>query len=253
MKHFRLIPVVLLTLFLIIGLTGCATTAAESTAQIVTSNQQEGIWVTGEGKVTIKPDIANISLGVSSQEASVAAAMAKTKDAMSKVVAAIKANDIQDKDIQTQQYNISPAYTYNPQTGNQTISGYQVTNIVNVKLRDTSRASTVISAVAEAGGDLTRIDSVTFTVEDPTPYYKEARQKAIEDADHKAQKLGSLYGVTLGKPDFVSEYSSTPPIYNFSSVGSAFPVPVAAPAMPSISSGSTDITLYIQASYPILK
>jgi uncharacterized protein len=253
MKHFRLLPVVLLTLFPMIGLAGCVTEAAENTATIVTSNQQEGIWVTGEGKVTIKPDIANISLGVSSQEASVADAMAKTKNAMSKVVAVIKANNIQDKDIQTQQYNISPAYTYNPQTGNQTISGYQVTNIVNVKLRDTSSASTVISAVAEAGGDLTRIDSVTFTVEDPTQYYKEARQKAIEDADHKAQKLASLYGITLGKPDFVLESGSTPNIYNFSSQGYAFPVPAAAPLMPPVSAGSTDITLYIQASYPILK
>jgi uncharacterized protein YggE len=253
MKHIHLLPVVLLTLFPMIGLAGCVTKAAENMATIVTSNQQEGIWVTGLGKVTIKPDIANISLGVSSQEASVASAMAKTKDAMSKVVAAIKANNVQDKDIQTQQYNISPAYTYNPQTGNQTISGYQVTNIVNVKLRDTSSASTVISAVAEAGGDLTLIDSVTFTVEDPTQYYKEARQKAIEDADHKAQKLAGLYGVTLDKPTFVSEYSSNPPMYNFSSVGSAFQVPVAAPAIISVSAGSTDITLYIQASYPILK
>jgi uncharacterized protein YggE len=252
MKRLRLLPLVLLVLFTMIGLAGCSTTAAGSTAQIVTSTQQEGIWVTGEGKVTIKPDIANISLGVSSQEASVAAAMAKTKEAMSKVVAAIKANNVQDKDIQTQQYNISPVYTYNPQTGNQTISGYQVTNLVNVKLRDTSAASTVISAVAEAGGDLTRIDSIIFTVEDQTQYYKEARQKAIEDADHKAQKLAGLYGVTLGKPTFVSEFS-TPPIYNFSGLSSAFPAPVAAPAVASISAGSTDITLYIQASYPILK
>jgi uncharacterized protein len=253
MKHFRLLPVVLLTLFPVIGLAGCVTKAADNTAQIVTSNQQEGIWVTGEGKVTIKPDIANISLGVSSQEATVAEAMAKAKDAMNKVVAAIKANNIQDKDIQTQQYNISPTYTYNPQTGNQTISGYQVTNIVTVKLRDTSIASTVIGAVAEAGGDLTRIDSVTFTVEDPTPYYKEARQKAIEDADHKAQKLASLYGVKLGKPTLVSESSSTPISYSFPTHGYAYPVPVAAPAMPTVSAGSTDITLYIQASYPILK
>jgi hypothetical protein len=251
MKHFRFLPIALLTLFTMIGLTGCVTNTTENTAPIITSNQQTGIWVTGEGKVTIKPDIANISLGVSSQEASVADAMAKTTDAMSKVLASLKANNIEAKDIQTQQFNINPAYTYDPQTGNQTISGYQVTNIVNVKLRNTSGAAAVISAVAEAGGDLTRIDSVMFTVEDPTQYYKEARQKAIEDADHKAQKLASLYGVTLGKPTFVSEYSSTPPVYNYSSLGYQIPAPMPAPL--SISAGSTDITLYIQASYPLLK
>jgi len=45
---------------------GCATTATVTTGQVTISNQQDGFWVTGEGKVTVKPDIANISLGVSS-------------------------------------------------------------------------------------------------------------------------------------------------------------------------------------------
>ncbi len=255
MKHFRLLTmVVLLTLLTFVGLAGCAAKTTETTSPVTTSNQQEGIWVTGEGKVTVKPDIANISLGVSSQEASVADAMAKTSDAMSKVLAALKANNVDDKDIQTQQYNINPAYTYNPQTNSQSISGYQVTNIVTVKLRDTSSVATVISAVSDAGGNLIQINSVTFTVEDPTQYYTEARQKAIEDADHKAQKLASSYNVTLDKPTFVSEYSSTVPIYNYSSQGYAIPAATTTIALPeSISTGSTDIILYIQASYPIVK
>ncbi|MGD1118435.1 MAG: SIMPL domain-containing protein [Dehalococcoidales bacterium] len=253
MKHFRLLTIIaLLALLTPVGIAGCSAKTTETAIPLIDSNQQAGIWVTGEGKVTVKPDIANISLGVSSQEASVADAMVKTKDAMSKVMAALKANNIDDKDIQTQQYNINPAYTYNPQTGSQSVSGYQVTNIVNVKLRDTSSVATVINAVADAGGNLIQINSVTFTVEDPTQYYTEARQKAIADADHKAQKLASLYGITLDKPSFVSEYSSNPPVYNYSSQGYAIPAPVMAPPV-SISTGSADIILYIQASYPIVK
>ena len=205
MKYSRLlIPVVVLASLTLLGLSGCAAQTTGTTGQVTISNQPQGIWVTGEGEMTVKPDIANISLGVSSQEASVADAMAKTKDAMSKVLAALKADNVADADIQTQQYNINPTYSYNQQTGNQSISGYQVTNIVNVKLRDTSKVATVIGDVTAAGGDLTEINNVTFTVEDPAQYYKDTRQKAIVDADHKAQKLASLYGVTLGKPTFIS-------------------------------------------------
>ena len=254
MKHLRLlIPVALLAALTLLGLSGCAASTTGTTGQVTISNQQDGIWVTGEGKVTVKPDIANISLGVSSQQASVADSMTKTKDAMSKVLAALKADKIDDKDIQTQQYNINPTYSYDRQTSSQAISGYQVINIVNVKLRDISKVTTVIGDVTAAGGDLIEINSVTFLVADPTPYYKDTRQKAITDADHKAQKLASLYGVTLGKPTFVSENGSNTPVYNYSNRGLVVPAVTMQMASSSLSIGSTDIIMDIQASYPILK
>ena len=261
MKRTRLLlPAALLAALTVVGLSGCTGTAAAATATVTTgqvtiSNQQDGFWVTGEGKVTVKPDIANISLGVSSREASVADSMAKTKDAMNKVLTALKADKIDSKDIQTQQYNISPTYSYKPMGGGQSISGYQVTNLINVKLRDITKVNAVIADVTTAGGDLTQINNVNFTVEDPTQYYKDTRQKAIADADHKAQKLAGLYGVTLGKPTYVLESSSNQQFYN--SVNQGWPVPATTLTMAMsssyISPGSTDVTLYIQASYPVLK
>ena len=261
MKHTRfLLPAALLAALTVVGLSGCtgaaaATTANVTTGQVTISNQQDGFWVTGEGKVAVTPDIANINLGVSSREASVADSMTKTRDAMNKVLTALKADKIDSKDIQTQQYNISPTYSYKPMGGSQTISGYQVTNIVNVKLRDFTKVSAVIADVTTAGGDLTQINNVNFTVEDPTQYYKDTRQKAIADADHKAQKLAGLYSVTLGKPTYVLESSSNEQFYNQINHGLAIPAPVTTMSLSSsyFNPGSTDVTLYIQASYPVLK
>jgi len=254
MKHSHILLIVaLVSIFTLVGLAGCGTKTVATAGQTTISDQQNGIWVTGEGKVSVKPDIANISLGVSSQEASVADAMAKTKDAMSKVLAALKTDKVADKDIQTQQYNINPTYSYNQQNGTQSISGYQVTNIVEVKLHDISTVAAVIGDVTNAGGDLTRINNVYFSVEDPTQYSKDVRQKAIADADHKAQKLADLYGVTLGKPTLISENNSNSPAYDYSTHSGLIVPTVLAMASASINPGSTDIILDIQASYPIVK
>jgi uncharacterized protein YggE len=102
-----------------------------------------------------------------------------------------------------------------------------------------------------AGGNLTVINNVNFTVEDPTRYYDEARQKAIDDANEKAQEIASLYGVTLGKPTYVLETSSTPyPIYYG---GSGGPAIMTEQQGTSISAGSTDIVLDIQVSFTMIK
>jgi hypothetical protein len=251
MKHSRILFIIaLVSIFTLLGLSGCGTQTVATAGQTTISNQQDGIWVTGEGKVTVKPDIANISLGVSSQEASVADAMAKTKDAMSKVMAALKADKIADADIQTQQYSINPTYSYNQQNGTQTISGYQVTNIVNVKLRDTSTVAAVINDVTTAGGDLTQINNVNFTVEDPTKYYDDARQKAVDDASAKAKDIAAAYKVTLGKPTYIIETSSTP--YQIEYSNGAGPAIMSGQSSTSVNAGSTDIVLDVQVSYSIL-
>ncbi len=248
MKKFWLIGIVLLTLMILLCLAGCGTKTTATAATGVVTSQQQGIWVTGEGKVTVTPDIVNITMGVQSQEASVADAMKKTSDAMAKVMDVLKANNIADNDIQTQQFSINPQYSYDQTTGTQNITGYQVTNTINVKLRDINKVGTLIDAVVAAGGNLTVINNVNFTVEDPTKYYDDARQKAIDDANKKAQEIADLYGVTLGKPTYVLETSSTP-YYSGVSAGLA----IMTGQGTSISAGSTDIILDVQASYAMIK
>ncbi len=210
------------------------------------SSQQTGIWVSGTGEVTVTPDVAILTLGVQAQEATVKAAQSEASSAMNAVVAALKSNGVADKDIQTQWYSISPVTKWDDKTNEQITTGYSVTNTVTAKIRDISKAGTVIDDVANAGGNLTRINGITFTVDDQTAYYTQAREKAMQDAAAKAQQLASLAGVNLGKAIYISES------------GGYIPQPIRLDTSAGVSSASTpispgelDITLTVQVGYAI--
>jgi hypothetical protein len=111
-------------------------------------------------------------------------------------------------------------------------------------------AGSVIDAVTSAGGDLTRINSIGFTVDDPKPFYEQARQLAVADAAAKAKKLADTAGVKLGKPTYISENSYMPgPIYRTDMAAKAggAPAPVATPVSP----GEMEITTNVQLAYDI--
>jgi uncharacterized protein YggE len=249
MKKFWLMGVILVALVAVL-LVGCSSPNGGGTVTGLISSQQEGIVVTGTGKVTVTPDIADVILGVNVREATVADAQAKAAEAMSQIMAVLKQNNIADKDIKTQQFNISPVYSYDSKDNTSVIIGYEVTNTVHAKIRNLTNVGTIIDAAAQAGGDLTRVNSISFSVEDPTKYYSDARELAMNDAKDTAKQLASLGGVTLGKPTYISQSSYYPQTINYykdSAVGAA-----SAPSTP-ISPGETDITLTVQVTYSIIK
>jgi len=233
------IGLVLMISLLLIGCESQETTGANG-------SQQTGVWVSGTGKVTAVPDVAILSLGVEAQEKTVKEAQSEAASAMTAVVAALKTNGVADKDIQTQWYNISPVMKWVEDTNEQITIGYKVSNMVTAKIRDISKAGTIIDAVAEAGGNLTRINSISFTVDDPTAYYNQAREKAMQDANAKAEQMATLAGITLGKPTYISEsggYIPTPYYLKDYAEGGSSSTP--------ISPGELDITLSVQVAYAI--
>ena len=231
-------------------LSGCTTASTPSLSGIF-STQQEGVWVSGTGKVTVVPDIATLRLGIQSQEMSVAAAQSNATEAMNRVMDALADNGVAKKDIQTQFFSIQRITRWDNVKQEEVVLGYRVSNIVTAKIRDIDKIGIVIDAVAAAGGDLTRIDSINFSVEDPSAYHEEAREKAMEDAEAKARQLAKLAGVTLGRPTFITESTPfAPPIYP-RAVFEGAPVPAAAP--PPISPGETEISLTVQVIYTITK
>jgi len=237
-----------LTLVLtMVFLSGCTTTAALPKG--IFSTQQEGIWVSGTGKVLAVPDIATLWLGIEAQEVSVAEAQAKATEAMNKVMDALSENGVAEKDIQTQRFSIHQVTRWDDIKQEEIVIGYRVSNMVTAKIRDIDKAGIIIDAVAQAGGDLTRIDSIAFSVDDPSAYYEEAREKAMEDAEAKAKQLAKLAGVTLGKPTYISEAIQVPPIYPERVYMEAA---IPAPAPPPISPGEMEISLTVQVAYVIL-
>jgi uncharacterized protein len=249
MKTKFWLAIVLISVLAILGLSGCSGGVEAQDTSSVVINGQQGIWVTGQGTVTVTPDIANVSLGISVQAAKVADAQAQAASAMSKVISALTSNGVDPKDISTQYYNISPITKYDNTTQQSTITGYQVSNIVNAKIRAIDKVGTIIDAVAAAGGDLTRINGVSFSVDDPSRYYSQARTNAMNNAKAKAQELASLAGVTLGRPTYIVENAvSAPPIPYAVSAPNVAGAP--SPTTP-INPGQTDFNLYVQVAYAI--
>ena len=234
------------------GLAGCnQASRVPSNLGINLYSQQEGIWVSGTGEVTAIPDIATLRLGIEAQEATVAEAQSKANDAMNKVMDALTDNEIAEKDIQTQRFSIQRITRWDSDKEEEIVIGYRVTNMVIAKIRDIDNTGIIIDAVAVAGGDLTRIDSIAFSIDDPSVYYEEAREKAMADAEAKAKQLAKLGGVSLGKPTYISESSYTPPTI-YLDRAEAMPIPAPAPAPPPISAGEMEISLTVQVVYAIL-
>jgi uncharacterized protein YggE len=246
MKKYWLVAISLALVLAVVGFSGCS--AGPTTIGTVDINsQQSGIWVSGTGKVTVIPDIATLSLGIEAQAATVAEAQAQAATAMGAVMTALAENGVADKDIQTQYFSIYQVTRWDDTKNEEIVIGYRVTNMVTAKIRDIEKAGPTIDAVAAAGGDYTRINNISFSVDDPTPYYEQARQKAVADAKAKAEQLADLAGVNLGRPTYISEGSVSPPVIYREA---AMAVPAPAPTTP-ISPGEIELTLNVQVAYAI--
>jgi len=244
---------VVLILGATMALAGCSSEGTSLTGgsfKIDLNSQQEGIWVNGEGKVNAVPDVAILSLGIEAQEVSVAQAQSEAAAAMDKVMAALKGGGVAEKDIQTRSFNIQRVTRWDDDRQQEITIGYRVSNMVTAKIRKVDKAGSVIDAVTAAGGDLIRINSIGFTVDDPKPYQEQARVLAVADAAAKAKKLADTAGVKLGKPSYISESSYVPgPIYRADMLAKAegAPAPVATPVSP----GELEITTNVQLAYDI--
>lgn len=227
------------------------TTGVASSGGIIVSQQSLGLWVDGNGKANATPDIVLLSLGVESEQKSVSQAQKEAVDAMNKVIQVLKSSGIADKDIQTRQFNIQQMTRWDDKQNNTVITGYRVSNMVDVKLRETAKAGTIIDSVVSAGGDLTRINGINFSVDDPAPFYKMAREKAVQAAMDKAKQMAQASNVKLGKIINMSEnIVNTPLIRNTYMLKSAYSGDVAE-SPTSISGGELEFQVTVQIVYEI--
>ncbi|MFC1984209.1 SIMPL domain-containing protein [Chloroflexota bacterium] len=251
MKKEWLLAISLALMLAMVGLAGCSpdnTTPIEIEGLSI-NNQQEGIWVSGRGVVTVTPDIATLRLGVEVQATSVAEAQSQATEAMEEIMDALADNDVAEKDIQTQYFSIRQVTRWDRDKEEEIVVGYRVTNTVTAKIREIDKAGTVIDAVATAGGDLTRIDSIGFSVDDPSAYYEEAREEAMADAKAKAEQLAELADAQLGKATYISESSQVPPTIYRQDVYYEEAMPA---AETPISAGEMEISLTVQVAYAFL-
>jgi len=166
------------------------------------------VSVSGVGLVTGTPDVLRLSMGVQTTGSTVNTALNQANQDITKITEALKKHGVADKDIQTSGLSINPHWDQN---SNSHITGYDVSESMTVQLRKLTDAGSAISDAAAAGGNDTRIDGVSFDIEDNTALLNLARDAAFADAKAKAEEYAKLAGRSLGKVSQVSETTDTAP------------------------------------------
>lgn len=205
-----------------------ATSLSLPMVEAVFAQATSTISVSGEGRVAASPDMATISLGVTTFGDSAAAAMAKNSEELTKVMANLTAAGIEAKDIQTTGLMLNPNWSYDSSGGAGTINGYTAMNMVNVRVRALDGLGAVLDAAVKDGANT--LNGLTFGIADPQPVTDEARKLAVADAVRKAGLLAEAAGVKLGAVTSISEQTGyTDPAPMFRAEASAAPggVPVA--------------------------
>ena len=162
------------------------------------------ISVSGEGVVTATPDMAMVTVGVTTQAPDASDAVAANNRAMAELGKALDDFGIAERDRQTSSFNIFPRYDHG-RNDNRTprISSYEVSNQLTLRVRDIDRLGDLLNAVVSSGSN--RIGSLSFAIADETTLRDEARQLAVRDAERKAALYAEAAGGKLGRVVSISE------------------------------------------------
>lgn len=175
----------------------------------VVSQKQTIFSASGTGKVTVVPDEAHISAGVTVNKSSVKEAQTEANTVINRVSVSVKGLGVAEKDIQTSNYSIYPQYDY--QSGRNRVTGYTVSVNLTIVVRDLEKINSVIDSATANGAN--QVGGITLTVNEDKrkTLEKEARQKAVDEARIKAQELAELSGMTLGRVVDIQENSPQVP------------------------------------------
>jgi uncharacterized protein YggE len=205
------------------------------------------LTMSGQGEVRAAPDTVTLSAGVTSEAPTAAAALAANTARMQSVFAALKKLGLADKDMQTANFSVSPQMA--PQTANNNsqpphVTGYQVSNQLQLRLDDVSRLGPAIDALVTAGAN--QMNGIDFAIKDSAPLLAEARADAVSDARAKAEIYAKAAGVSLGPILSIGENAGQGP----RPVYMALPMARAAKAVP-VAAGEESITAEVSIVWEI--
>lgn len=164
------------------------------------------INVRGEGEVLAKPDIGSFSFSVTGEGADGGVAQAASAEKINAIMAYLKEQGVEEKDIKTDYYNLNPKYRYDERPcafgmycppSEPVIDGYEATQGITVKVRKLENSGALIAGVGEKGA--TNLSGLTFTIDDESSLKAEAREAAIADAKAKAEELAKNLNVRIVK------------------------------------------------------
>lgn len=224
-----------LTLLALTGFAGGAAHAADTPS----------IVISGTGQVAAAPDTGHLSAGVGTEAETAGEAVRANNEAMQRVLAALDAAGIAEKDVRTERFQVHPVYA-DPMPASRErprISGYRVTNQVNVRVRDLEKVGAVLDELVGAGAN--EIGGISFSIGDPAPLLDEARKRALADARRKAELYAASAGVGLGRLLELSEDGGgmPGPMPRMAQMSAAESVPIA--------TGELELSVTVRARYAI--
>jgi uncharacterized protein YggE len=180
-------------------------------------NQQDTIVVSGKGEVIVKPDIATVDFSVMQENLDVSKASDAVNTQIASVINTLKADGVSEDDIKTTDYSVYPRYDYVNSSqmypgGRQVLAGYDVTQSIEVKIRDLSKAGKIVTDLGNL--KVTNMSGLNFTEDKYDDLVRQARDQAIADARAQAQKLAKALGVKLSKIVGYSEGGNGPIYYS---------------------------------------
>lgn len=173
------------------------------------SAAQQGIVVSGRGSVSGAPDTVAVSIGVSVKRDSAPTAIADAASSATKLIEALKAAGVAEKDVQTANYSINQEFTY-PANDSPRPDGFRVSNSVVAKVRNLDDVGAVIDAATAAGGADAVVQGVSFSLDDDTSALASARDAAFADAKAKAEQFAELSGRKLGPVVSIDQRTAAP-------------------------------------------
>ncbi len=256
------LPIAMIT---VVGLVGAGWVFSQFSA--LPQNMPHEINVSGEGRAYLKPDVAMVSFGVTSEAVKSQDAVNKNNEKMNAVIAAIKGLGVQDKDIQTTLYNLNPTYGYTrggvipmdaksatvsspmyyPVPGSPVVTGYSLEQQVSVKIRNFDNINAILDKATSAGA--TNVGQLSFTADNPEMARSQAREEAIKNAKEKLNTIAKQSGLRIGKLVNVSEgYNNYPqPMYASSMAKDASVESVA----PQIQTGQQEVSSTVTLTYQV--
>jgi len=161
------------------------------------------IDVQGEGRVSVAPDMASVSLGVTTQADTAAQAMADNAARQAAIIKVLRDRGIAPQDLQTQGLNLSPMQYYSKEGQPPRIVGYQAQNIVVAQVRDLAQLGALLDAMVEAGA--TDLRGINFSREDSAEAEDQARAAAVTEARRRAEVIAQAAGMVLGPLQSLSD------------------------------------------------
>jgi len=209
------------------------------------------IAVEGEGTAYVVPDVAKTQIGIYTEGATAQEVTTEGSKKMKAVLEAIKAEGIEEEDIQTTDYYLNPKYEWSQEKGSYQ-DGFYLDQTIEVKIRDFENVGAVLSATTENGA--TSTGGVNFVIDDPEVAKEDAREKAIAQAKQKAEQIADAAGLKLGKLLNYYEYDDyySDDYYPESAMKMDYGYEESVElAMPTLEPGEEDVTVNVTLTYRI--